>query len=66
MKRRNLVISSFALAGSLLAMPALAAFPEKPVTVICPWSAGGGTDTLLRALSKEAEKHLGQTINVVN
>ncbi len=66
MKRRNIVISSFALAGSLLAMPALAAFPEKPVTVICPWSAGGGTDTLLRALSKEAEKHLGQTINVVN
>ncbi len=66
MKRRNLVISSFALAGSLLALPALAAFPEKPVTVICPWSAGGGTDTLLRALSKEAEKHLGQTINVVN
>ena len=66
MKRRHLVLSSFALVGSLLALPALAAFPEKPVTVICPWSAGGGTDTLLRALSKEAEKHLGQTINVVN
>ena len=66
MKRRNIVISSLALAGSLLALPALAAYPEKPVTVICPWSAGGGTDTLLRALSKEAEKHLGQTINVVN
>lgn len=66
MKRRNIVASSIALACSLLAFPALAAFPEKPVTVICPWSAGGGTDTLLRALSKEAEKHLGQTINVVN
>lgn len=66
MKRRSLVVSSFALAGSLLALPALAAFPEKPVTVICPWSAGGGTDALLRALSKVAEKHLGQTINVVN
>lgn len=66
MKRRILLISSFALAGSLAAWPALAAFPERPVTVICPWSAGGGTDTLLRALSKEAEKHLGQTINVVN
>ncbi|MEO5794086.1 MAG: tripartite tricarboxylate transporter substrate binding protein [Rhodoferax sp.] len=34
--------------------------------MICPWTAGGGTDTLLRALSKEAEKYLGQTINVVN
>ncbi len=66
MKRRNLVLSSLALVGSMAAWPALAAFPERPVTVICPWSAGGGTDTLLRALSKEAEKHLGQTINVVN
>ena len=66
MTRRNLLIGSIALVGSMAAWPALAAFPERPVTVICPWSAGGGTDTLLRALSKEAEKHLGQTINVVN
>jgi tripartite-type tricarboxylate transporter receptor subunit TctC len=41
-------------------------FPKKPITVICPWSAGGGTDTILRALSKEAEKSMGQTITVVN
>lgn len=66
MKRRNLILGSVALASSMLAMPAFAAFPEKPITMICPWTAGGGTDTLLRALSKEAEKHLGQTINVVN
>ncbi|MDZ7939183.1 MAG: tripartite tricarboxylate transporter substrate binding protein [Rhodoferax sp.] len=66
MKRRNLIISSIALTSSLMAMPAFAAFPEKPITMICPWTAGGGTDTLLRALSKEAEKYLGQTINVVN
>jgi tripartite-type tricarboxylate transporter receptor subunit TctC len=66
MKRRILLAGSIALTTSLLASPAMAEYPEKPVTVICPWSAGGGTDTLLRALSKEAEKHLGQTINVVN
>ncbi len=66
MKRRNLIASSATLMLGMWAMPAFAAYPEKPVTVICPWSAGGGTDTLLRALSKEAEKFLGQTINVVN
>lgn len=66
MKRRNLLVGSMALTTTLLCMPALAAYPEKPISVICPWTAGGGTDTLLRALSKEAEKHLGQTINVVN
>ena len=41
-------------------------FPRKAVTVICPWSPGGGTDTILRALCKEAEKYLGQTITVTN
>lgn len=66
MNRRHLILGSMALASGLLAMPAHAAFPVKPVTVICPWTAGGGTDALLRALSKEAEKFLGQTINVVN
>ncbi len=41
-------------------------FPRKSVTVICPWSAGGGTDTLLRALARETEKFLGQSITVTN
>ena len=66
MKRRTLLVGVAAVAAGIFALPALAAFPEKPVTVICPWAPGGGTDVLLRALSKAAEKHLGQTINVVN
>jgi len=66
MKRRTLLASALVLTAGLFAAPAFAAFPDKPVTVICPWTAGGGTDVLLRALSKEAEKFLGQTINVVN
>lgn len=41
-------------------------FPTKPVTVIVPWNAGGGTDALARGLAKETEKHLGQTITVTN
>ena len=66
MKRRTMLASALVVAASVFAAPAFAAFPDKPVTVICPWTAGGGTDLLLRALSKEAEKFLGQTINVVN
>ena len=66
MKRRTMLASALVVAASIFAAPAFAAFPDKPVTVICPWTAGGGTDLLLRALSKEAEKFLGQTINVVN
>lgn len=67
MKRKAVMLASIAMLIFLgSADPAAAAFPEKPVTVVCPWGAGGGTDMLLRALSREAEKHLGQRIIVVN
>lgn len=41
-------------------------FPTKGVTVICPWSAGGGTDAVSRGLSKATEQFLGETITVNN
>ncbi|MDR0577950.1 MAG: tripartite tricarboxylate transporter substrate binding protein [Candidatus Accumulibacter sp.] len=66
MKLKLMATGVAALAAGLFSISAAAAYPDKPVTVICPWAAGGGTDLLLRALSKEAEKYLGQTINVVN
>jgi tripartite-type tricarboxylate transporter receptor subunit TctC len=43
-----------------------AKYPTKNITMICPWAAGGGTDTILRALSMAAEKQLGVTITVEN
>lgn len=46
--------------------PSFAAWPERPVTLICPWGAGGGTDTVARTLAAIMEKDLGQPINVVN
>lgn len=42
------------------------AFPKKDITAICPWSAGGGTDTIFRALARETEQFLGTGINVTN
>lgn len=41
-------------------------FPEKDLTLIVPWSAGGGTDTIARALVKNAKQHIGVNVNVVN
>ncbi|WP_019534666.1 tripartite tricarboxylate transporter substrate-binding protein [Paenibacillus ginsengihumi] len=41
-------------------------FPTKPINLIVPYAAGGGTDTTARALAKAAEKHLQQPITVVN
>lgn len=41
-------------------------FPTKPTTLIIPYSAGGGTDSVGRAIANSAEKHLGESIGVVN
>ena len=41
-------------------------YPDKSITVIVPFSAGGGTDLLARALEKIAPKYLGQPLVVVN
>jgi len=42
------------------------AFPEKPITMIVPWSAGGGTDLIFRKLSDVMSKDIGQPIVVMN
>ncbi len=43
-----------------------AIWPERPVTVVVMYSAGGGTDTVIRTLAGEMAKSMGWTINVVN
>jgi tripartite-type tricarboxylate transporter receptor subunit TctC len=40
--------------------------PDKPVTIIVPWGAGGSTDQVVRLLAKEIEGALGQTVVIVN
>lgn len=41
-------------------------FPERAITIICPYSAGGGTDLLSRKLAQEAEKHFNVSVLVSN
>jgi tripartite-type tricarboxylate transporter receptor subunit TctC len=40
--------------------------PDKPITVIVPWAAGGSTDQMARITANELEKALGQKFVVVN
>jgi tripartite-type tricarboxylate transporter receptor subunit TctC len=41
-------------------------YPNRPITFIVPWGAGGGTDTTARYFASQLEKELGQPVNVVN
>jgi len=41
-------------------------FPNKPVTLLCPFGAGGATDLTTRAIAEASKKHLGQPIVVEN
>ena len=45
---------------------AQAAWPEKPITLIVPYAAGGGTDATGRWMAAGLEPILGQPVNVVN
>lgn len=42
------------------------AYPSQPITLICPWSAGGGTDRVSRQVAAQMEAKLGVPVNVIN
>lgn len=59
-------IASIAIAFGLMSGPVFAEFPEKPITVLVGFGAGGATDALARLIAKEAEATLGQPIVIAN
>jgi tripartite-type tricarboxylate transporter receptor subunit TctC len=66
MLRRTALRLAAAVVAVALAPVALAQYPNRPVTLIVPWGAGGGTDATARILASIMEKELKQPINVVN
>ena len=45
---------------------AQAAYPDRPITLIVPWSAGGGSDTSMRMLAEQLSKDMPVPVVVVN
>ena len=66
--RRHFILHAIGAAATLAAVPrAFAAdYPDKPITFICPWPAGGTADMTMRALCTAAARTLGQTLVVEN
>ncbi len=67
MKKTAAFLVYLSLASGVLgAMPAAAQWPERPITLVVMYGAGGGTDVVLRALAAEMSDAMGWRINVVN
>ena len=57
----------FATAAAVLALaPAWAAYPERPLTLVAPYPAGGAADVVARLLAKRLEDPLGKPVIVDN
>ncbi len=66
-RRRILRAAIAASAG--IALPAFVfsqTYPLRPIKLICPWSPGGSTDSVMRVLAASATRHLGQQMFVEN
>jgi tripartite-type tricarboxylate transporter receptor subunit TctC len=61
---KKLLLAATALLVTTAA--AEAAWPERPINMIVPWAAGGGTDAVARMVAAGLEKELGKPVNVIN
>jgi len=67
LRKFGLVLVGILALALVLPSPAPpASFPERDITLVVPWAACGGTDTLARTLAKNAKKYFGVNLNVVN
>lgn len=75
MTRRRTFLGASAAAASAALFPGAAllpgaaraqGFPSRPIRYICPWTAGGTTDIVMRALAESAGRTLGQNVLIEN
>ncbi len=58
-----------AILASIILLPAMSwaqSFPTKPITLIVPFAAGGGTDSIARDVAKSLAEKLGQSVVIDN
>lgn len=60
------LIAPLIAASMALAAPAAQAYPDKTITLVVPTSAGGGNDTMARAIGQKLGALLGQTVIIDN
>ena len=55
-----------AVLGAMVGCARDDSYPARPITIVCPWAAGGGTDRVSRQMAMHLEQELGVPVSVVN
>jgi len=58
------IVLTFAMLASTAGFGWAQEYPTRPVTFVVPFAAGGGVDSIMRRMSDELQKSLGQSIIV--
>lgn len=64
--KKFVAASALVVAAGFGGAASAAGYPERPIQMIVPWGAGGGSDAVARIIASVLQEDLGQPVNVVN